>query len=194
VTGDPDVPPVTVQLRPGELLRFGPGVPVPVLVAQNDQETEATEATIQAAAPTAVVEDRQRGRRLVRWLLFVLPPLLVLAAVLAFLLPRRAGPALVISDIMVQSRQQSLGCGGTETITGTLHTNGAAGTITYRWSRSDGTVSGGLRQQVGAGVADVDVVLLWSFHGRGALQPSATLEVTGPDSISAGTVFAYVCK
>lgn len=173
---------------PGELLRFGPGVPVPAV----------TEDLSQAAAVwrgEALVDDgaharsRRRRRRLLGWLL----PLLVLLVVLAILLWQRSGPQPTVNGASVTASPQNVTCNGTANINGTLHTNGASGTITYRWRRSDGTISDTLRQQVTKGSADVHVVLLWSFNGKGTLHATATLEVLSPSPISAAADFTYTC-
>jgi hypothetical protein len=113
--------------------------------------------------------------------------------VLAVLLWQRVGSPIAVAGATVRADAPSLTCGGTATITGTLRTNGESGTITYRWKRSDGTVSGDLRQQVAKGTSQVDVVLLWAFHGQGTLRPTATLEVLSPSPATASTSFSYSC-
>jgi hypothetical protein len=170
---------------PGELLRFGPGVPVPAPAPDMSQanaiwlgETQAT------AAPS------RRRRRLTAWLL----PLLVLIAVLAILLWQHSGSPLTVTGATVHAASPSLKCDQTATVTATMHTDGASGTITYRWRRSDGTVSDTLRQQVAKGSTDVQVVLLWSFDGRGTIDATATLEVLSPNQLSAATIFGYACS
>ncbi|MFF3404214.1 hypothetical protein ACFYW6_37815 [Streptomyces sp. NPDC002659] len=76
---------------------------------------------------------------------------------------------------------------------GAVGTNGRAGTIRYRWRRSDGTVSGILREQVASGTRHTDVVLRWAFHGSGTLQATATLELLSPVQKTAHAMFRYVC-
>lgn len=182
---------VTINLSApasGELLRFGPGVPVPTAIADLSQAT----AIWRGEASPADGDDarRRRRQRLISWLL----PLLVLIAVLAILLWQRSGPSLTVTDVAVHAASPTLSCDGTATITATMHTNGANGTIAYRWRRSDGTVSDTLRQQAAKGSTDVHVVLLWSFHGRGTMNATATLEVLGPSQLSAAASFAYSCS
>jgi hypothetical protein len=85
-------------------------------------------------------------------------------------------------------------CNGTAVITGTLTTNGQAGTVEYRWRRSDGTVSHTLRQDVARGAQDTDVVLRWTFDGRGSLRATATLDVLTPNPTTAAVTFKYRCR
>lgn len=175
---------------PGELLRFGPGVPVPATILDLGQAAAVWRGENQPVAGGGNDDTRRRRRRLISWLL----PLLVLIAVLAILLWQHSGSALVVTDASVQAASPSLTCDGTATVTATMHTNGAEGTITYRWHRSDGTVSDVLRQQTTKGSTDVHVVLLWSFHGRGTVHATATLEVLSPSGLSESASFEYLCS
>jgi hypothetical protein len=187
----PDVPQPTVSLAapaPGELLRFGPGVPATIL--DLGQAAAVWRGENQPVAGGGNDDARRRRRRLINWLL----PLLVLIAVLAILLWQHSGSPLVVTDASVQAASPSLTCDGTATVTATMHTNGADGTITYRWHRSDGTVSDVLRQQTTKGSTDIHVVLLWSFHGRGAVHATATLEVLSPSGLSESASFVYSCS
>lgn len=168
----------------GELLRFGPGVPGAAPVGIGDQ------AAAIWRGEAAGFDEASRRRAWVPWLL----PLLVLIAVLAILLWQRTGSPITVGGATVRADAPSLTCDDTATITGTLRTNGERGTITYRWRRSDGTISGDLQQQVAKGTNQIDVVLLWAFHGQGTLQATATLEVISPSPASSSTSFAYSCK
>jgi hypothetical protein len=172
---------------PGEYLRFGPGVPMPVTTSPD--MTQAIAAWHGEAAPAEDTSPRRR-RLLLSWLL----PLLVLIAVIAILLWQRSGSQLSVTDAAVHATSPTLTCDGTANVAATMHTNGAAGTITYRWRRSDGTVSDALRQQVTKGSTNVQVVLLWSFHGQGSINATATLEVLSPSQLSASTTFIYTCR
>ena len=169
----------------GELLRFGPGVPGSAPVEVGDQAAAIWRGTAAGADGPS-----RRRRAWVPWLL----PLLVLIAVLAILLWQRTGSPITVGGAAVRADAPSVTCDGTATITGTLRTNGERGTITYRWKRSDGTVSGNLQQQVAKGTDQVDVVLLWTFHGEGTLQAAATLQVLSPSPSNASTSFSYSCK
>lgn len=167
---------------PGEYLRFGPGVP-----AAAPAERSRAAATWRGEALPE--EPGRRRRAWTRWIL----PFLVLLAVLAVLLWQRVGDPIAVTGLTVHTEVATVSCGETATVTGVLRTNGAAGTITYQWKRSDGTVSDQLRQQVAKGAKQVDVVLLWQFSGQGDLRPTATLDILSPGSAHASTTFGYAC-
>jgi hypothetical protein len=170
---------------PGEVLRFGPGVPR----AEPDMSRAASIwRGEQQSAPNA--DKPRRGRGLVRWLL----PLVVLLAVLAVLLWRYSGSSIAVTGVSIRAGQQALGCDGTEKLTGVLDTNGDEGTVTYRWQRSDGTFSNTLQQHVAKGTHQSEVTLLWTFDGKGAVHATATLEVLSPGSSSASADFTYSCR
>jgi hypothetical protein len=176
---------------PGELLRFGPGVP-----ELSESGAGRAAAVWRGEAAPGSDDDggdgsaerltKRRGRVLV-WSAL----LLVLVAILVFW-ERRSGP-VGVTGVTVSAPAASVGCGGTATVTGTLKTNGQAGTVTYRWTRSDGTVSADLRQQFTKDVDHANVVLLWTFNGTGSLRATATLQVVGPGSATASGTFEYVC-
>ncbi|MFG3054183.1 hypothetical protein ACGFZP_24950 [Kitasatospora sp. NPDC048239] len=170
---DPSADRFAEPFAPGELRRFGPGVPP------------------QAAAVWhgAAVPDARRPRRVWRWLV----PIVVLAAVLAFLYWRFTTPALAVTGVGVTTDPAGPGCGGTAVITAAVATNGGAGTIRYRWLRSDGTTSGEIAQEVPSGTHRTDLVLRWSFEGQGALQATATLDLLTPGPRTAAASFAYHC-
>lgn len=171
---------------PGEVLRFGPGVP-------SRAETDMSRIAgfwhgEQEPEPRA--QKPSRGRRLARWIL----PAAVLLAVVAVLLWRYASTPIAVTGVSARAGQQTLGCNGTETVTGVIDTNGEGGTVTYEWQRSDGTVSGTLQQHVSKGTHSSDVTLLWTFNGKGAAHATATLEVLSPGSRTASADFTYSCK
>ena len=164
--------------------RVGPGVPA----AQKQSSTSGIDPA--TAAAWHGVPPRKPRRALLRgWLL----PLLVLAVVIALLLWRQSGGRLSVSGVTAAAGTPSIGCDSTQTVTATLRTNGAAGTIVYRWVRSDGTVSDALRQTVGNGTKQVDVVLRWAFSGHGSMHALATIDVESPGTASAVASFAYNC-
>ncbi|AUY53316.1 hypothetical protein [Streptomyces sp. CB01881] len=164
-------------LAPGELRRFGPGVP-----------PQAAAVWHGAAVPDA--QQPRRPRRVGRWLV----PVAVLLAVLAFLYWRFATPALAVTGVGVTTDPAGPACGGTAVITAAVETNGGTGTLHYRWLRSDGTTSGEIAQDVRSGAHRTDLVLRWSFEGRGDLQATATLEILSPDTRTAAASFPYHCS
>ncbi|MGW6917507.1 hypothetical protein ACWGB8_27290 [Kitasatospora sp. NPDC054939] len=178
----PEIPPGSAAAGPpagpGEVRRFGPGVPPRAAAAWH------------GAAPPPEPEHR-RSRRALRWLV----PAAVLLALLALLDRCRAEPPLAVTGVAVTvDPAAGPGCGGTAVLTAAVATNGRAGTVRYRWLRSDGTASGELSQPVRAGQRRVDVVLRWTFDGPGTMRATATVEVRSPQPHSAAASFTYTCR
>ncbi|MBR7829273.1 hypothetical protein KDK95_23400 [Actinospica sp. MGRD01-02] len=164
--------------------RIGPGPAAALAGSGASRIDPATAAAWHGAAP------KKRRRALLRgWLM----PLLVLVGVIALLLWQRVGGRLEVSGVTASAGTASIGCDSTEVVTASLHTNGTAGTIVYRWVRSDGTVSGDLRQSVGDGTKQTDVVLRWAFSGHGSTRAVATIDVESPGAASAVASFVYSC-
>ncbi len=161
-------------LAPGELRRFGPGVPPLAAAVWHG-----------AAVPGSEPPRRRRARR---WLL----PLVLLLAVLALLFWRFATPALAVTGVGVTTDPAGPGCGSVAVIKAEVETSGA-GTLRYRWLRSDGTTSGEIGQDIGSGAHRTELVLRWSFEGRGSLAATATLEILAPGSRTAAVSFPYHC-
>ncbi|MGW6917509.1 hypothetical protein ACWGB8_27300 [Kitasatospora sp. NPDC054939] len=159
-----------------QLRRFGPGVPPQAAAVWHGE-----------AVP--VEEPPRKRRRVGRWLV----PVAVLLAVLALLYWRFSAPALAVTGVAVSTDPAGPGCGGTAVVTAAVDTNGGAGPLRYRWVRSDGTTSGELVQDVRSGTHRTDLVLRWSFDGRGELQNTATLEILSPGTRTSSTTFAYHC-
>lgn len=177
----------TGEPRADGLRRFGPGVPsatadVPALAAAVWHGTTRPGESAAAGAP-------RPGRRRLGWLL----PLLVLLAVLGYLAWQGSAQALSVTAVSVRTDPAGPACDGTATVIGTLRTEGRAGTVSYRWRRSDGTVSADIAQPVPKGSHQTDVVLRWTFEGKGAMAATATLEVLSPDSRTASASFTYTC-
>ncbi|MFD0345808.1 hypothetical protein ACFQ0M_06365 [Kitasatospora aburaviensis] len=167
------------SFAPGELRRFGPGVP-----------PQAAAVWHGATVPEQQQPERRRASR---WLV-PLALLLAVLALLAFLFWRFTTPALAVTGVGVTTDPAGPGCGGTAVITAAVETNGGAGTIRYRWLRSDGTTSDEIRQDVESGARKADLVLRWSFEGRGELQATATLQILSPDTRTAAASFPYRCS
>jgi hypothetical protein len=164
--------------------RIGPGVPA----ARKQPGTPGIDPAT-AAAWHGIPPGKPRRALLNGWLL----PLAVLVGVIALLLWQHLGGRLAVSGVAASAGTPSIGCDSTETVTATLRTNGDAGTIVYRWVRSDGTVSGAIRQPVSNGTKQTDVVLRWAFSGHGSMHALATIDVESPGAASAVAAFAYNC-
>ncbi|MCX4759270.1 hypothetical protein [Kitasatospora purpeofusca] len=162
-------------LAPGELRRFGPGVPPLAAAVWHG-----------AAVPGAEPPRRRRARR---WLF----PLVLLLAVLALLFWRFSTPALAVTGVGVTTDPAGPGCDSVAVIKAEVETNGGAGTLRYRWLRSDGTTSAEIGQDIGSGTHRTELVLRWSFEGRGSLAATATLEILAPGSRTAEVSFPYHC-
>lgn len=184
--------PTTTATTAGGLRRFGPGVPGPDTSAGTAHTAAVWHGTVRPGDPViAPVGSGSRRRRALRsWLL----PVLVLLAVVAYLVWQRMPHAVEVNGVAVANATAVQGCHSTAKVVGILRTSGGAGTVRYRWHRSDGTVSDELTQHVSKGHRSTDVVLLWTFDGPGSLTATATLEVLAPQHKSGSTTFAYRCK
>ncbi|MFJ8431634.1 hypothetical protein ACIQ9P_10050 [Kitasatospora sp. NPDC094019] len=160
-------------LAPGELRRFGPGVPPLAAAVWHGAAVPGTEPP---------------RRRVWRWLL----PLLLLLAVLALLFWRFSTPALAVTGVGVTTDPAGPGCDSVAVVKAVVETNGA-GTLRYRWLRSDGTTSAEIGQDIGSGTHRTELVLRWNFEGRGTLAATATLEILAPGSRTAAVSFPYHC-
>ncbi len=84
-------------------------------------------------------------------------------------------------------------CGGEYDITGTIFSNGKAGTVTYQWVRSDGVATPRLTVDVPSGQQLTTVHLYWTFSGAGTESATATLAVTAPEPAVASAQVLYSC-
>ncbi|MFG1665400.1 hypothetical protein [Streptomyces sp. Y7] len=171
----PAPPPDRVE---GTVLRFGPGVTAAV--------AERTHRTI----PAVPVPSAPPRRRLRRHAL----PALVLLCVLAFLAWQRLGPSVEVRTVAVTAQPTVLGCDDTADIVGLVTTNGRAGTLSYRWTRSDGTTSGVLRETVVRGQRQARLHLLWTFQGEGRRAARAELRIISPAHSAVTAHFTYDCR
>ncbi|MCQ9132316.1 hypothetical protein [Streptomyces hilarionis] len=148
----------------GTVLRFGPGVTAAV--------ARRTDRTLPALPPTPARPRRPARRHAL--------PALVLICVIALLAWQRLGPPLRVGAVRVTAAPAALGCDGTSDIVGVVATNGRAGTLSYRWTRSDGTASGTLREVLVRGQQQARLHLLWTFQGKGRYTARAELRVLSP--------------
>ena len=174
-------------------VRFGPGVPMPeVPVPAPDRATALWRGEV-GAADSGEDPALTWRRRLRRWILPLTVLILVIAVLIYYLWGRGSASPLSVGGASVQVSELSLGCGGTERLTGVIETNGGSGTIAYRWLRSDGTSSDRLSQQVASGERQVSVELDWSFDGYGATDATATISILSPQTEKATASFTYQC-
>jgi hypothetical protein len=160
----------------GGELRFGPGV---------------RSAPGWSVAGSVASPDRRRpGRR------SVIPALttLVIAAALAYLLLWRPDPLVVLGAEVAPAVDLGRSCDVTVDVVGTIRTNGRAGTIEYRWLRSDGESTAPLSQTVAADTPAIQVHLLWTLSGRGSYPATARLQILHPQPVEATGGFTYSCR
>ncbi|RSS92579.1 hypothetical protein EF903_09445 [Streptomyces sp. WAC05292] len=158
----------------GSVLRFGPGV------------TAAALAPFPVPVPAAPAS---RGGGLRRYALAAA----ILAAVLLYLGWQRLVPGIEVRDVAVSTDPAGPACGGTADIVADVRTNGRAGTLAYRWIRSDGTRSEELTERLVKGQEAAKLHLLWTFHGTGDYPATARLELRSPDRRTAEVAFTYRC-
>ncbi|MEU5076111.1 hypothetical protein AB0G76_31850 [Streptomyces asoensis] len=168
----PDPAPDRVE---GTVLRFGPGVSA--AVAQRTHRTLP-------AVPRPAAPSRVRRHAL---------PVLVIVLVVAFLAWQRLGPPVAVRSVDVAARPTAVGCDGTADIVGVVTTDGRPGTLSYRWTRSDGTASGVLREVVVRGQRQARLHLLWTFQGKGHYAARAQLHLVSPLDRTTTGHLAYDC-
>lgn len=162
----------------GTMLRFGPGVTA--AVAQRTHRTLPSMPLRPAPPPR---------RRLRRHAL----PVLVLIGVISLLAWQRIGPSLTTGAVQVVARPAVVGCDDTADVVGLVATNGRPGTLSYRWTRSDGTASGVLREVVAEGRRQARLHLLWTFQGKGHYAARAELHLLYPVDRTVVTDLTYDC-
>ncbi|WP_117208349.1 hypothetical protein [Allorhizocola rhizosphaerae] len=119
---------------------------------------------------------------------------LVLLAVVAFWLIERLRPLQISSATVSLAQDPSNQCDVKVHVIGTIKTNGAAGTVTYRWLTSDGRTQGPLSVAFNLGETEQNVPMFWDFKGRGTFEAKATLEILTPAHLEASKEFTYSCR
>ncbi|MFB7256987.1 hypothetical protein [Streptomyces nojiriensis] len=141
-----------------------------------------------SGAPYTAGAQRRRGRLRGR--------LIVAGAALAavFLLIRQqTGDPLSVTGVTVRPSSPAVGCDTVVTVLATIRSNGEGGTLSYRWRRSDGTVTSPVRQRIAPRARLTEVTLHWAFHGPGSMEATAVLEVLSPNPARAEATFTYTC-
>ncbi|WP_329274596.1 hypothetical protein [Streptomyces sp. NBC_01451] len=170
-------PPTLPDRTEGTVLRFGPGVTAAV--------AQRTHRTLPALPPPPAPSRRRLRRHAL--------PALVLICVIAFLAWQRLGPSVEVNTVEATAEPKVLGCDGTADIVGLVATNGRPGTLSYRWTRSDGTSSGVLREVVARGQRQARLHLLWTFQGKGHYAARAELRILSPADRTVVSHLTYDC-
>ncbi len=141
--------------------------------------------------------DAQPGTRRPRrgWAIaavFVL--LAAIGAAVTFVLMRQHGALAVTAVAVAPANPPGHGqCDVTVNVVGTIVTNGRGGTVTYQWTRSDGTTSPVQTATIASGRTSEQVHLYWTIRGRGTIQAGAKLRVLSPSVQAGSTSFVYSC-
>lgn len=169
--------------EPGEVIRYGPGVPV----KPGGQPSQTAEALWRAGR---LPPSRRRVR--LRRLLGTALTVILLAASGAILYLRFHHAPFQVSGVSV-SQQSATACG--LDVTGLIVTNGAAGTISYQWVFRPGhRTPQPLSQSVIAGQRDVYVTVSVQGQGQGSAFQTVTLQVLGPNTQSASMGVIIRCR
>ena len=169
------VPPAPT-MRAGDELRFGPGVP----------KTPAWPAVAPARRP------RRRWRRLVSVLSGLLT--LVLVVLVGLYVWQRLSPLVVEGATVAVPKPAGNRCDVTVDVVATVRTNGKGGVLRYQWFRSDASPGAVLSERVGRGQRVATLTLKWTFSGVGTTTETATVNITEPSPVQAGTQVAYRCR
>jgi hypothetical protein len=181
-----------------------PGAPLthgrPFAAPAAQSESPVFRITPQEGAPAApawpTVKGRRRRRGRLATVLVPMVPILAAAGVAAFILFNRlgtSGPALTITSVSVTS-PPTASCGQAVHVSAVINTNGGAGTIAYRWTRSDGQETPAQQLNATRDQTSYPVPLSWQIQGRGRFDAVATLTVTSPSGASPAVArFLYTC-
>jgi hypothetical protein len=155
-----------------ELTRYGPGVPA----------TSPPGAAHTAERIWRSGHADQSPRRLHRWrglARSALTVILLAASAVVLYLRFHHTPFHVTGVAITQQTQGRCGV----KLTGQIHTNGAAGTVSYQWLSQPGQrTPQPLSQSVSAGRNTVDVTIAVQGSGRGSASRTVTLQILDPDS------------
>src|SRR5215831_6130097 len=175
----PVEPPVAAV--PGDLVRYGPGVPAGPPAAG----AELTAERVWRGGPPP---KRRRRARVLKVLGYALTIILLAASGVLFYLRFHHAPLDVTRVAIVRSG--SAAC--SVTVTGRISTNGGAGTVTYQWLFPVGPPQT-LQQSVSAGQSAVDVKLNVEGTGHGMTSQRISLQVLRPDRRIASEYIVLSC-
>ena len=175
---------IAAGIDPGSIVRYGPGVPtVPPAIRE-----ALTAETIWRTG--RLPESSHRPVRIRRLLSTALTVVLLAASAVIFYLRFHHAPFNVTGVTI--SRQKHTVC--EVIVTGQIVTDGAAGTISYRWLYPPGqTPSQSLSQSVISGQKAVYVSIAIRGQGQGTASQTVILQVLGPDAKSASAGVTVSC-
>jgi hypothetical protein len=185
-------PPTEAALAPGStppspvagIVRYGPGVPVDLPVSQGGRTAEHVWS---GGPPPAPPRRSARLRRLGGSALTAV--LLVASGVILFL--RFYHPPFQVTGAAI-TQHTTAGC--RVDVTGRITTNGAAGTVSYRWLfEPAGQQATALRQSVASGQHAVDVTVAVEGSGSGTASRTAVLQVLSPSRRTASAHVTLTC-
>lgn len=174
----PVQPPVAAA--PGDLVRYGPGVPAAPPAAR----VELTAERVWRGSPGP----RRRRARLRQVLGSALTVILLAASGVLFYLRFHHVPLHVTRVAIVRSG----GAACRLTVTGQISTNGRPGTVTYQWLFPTGPPQT-LHQSVSPGQSTVDVQVMADGSGHGMASQLVWLQVLGPDRRTASEYILVSC-
>jgi hypothetical protein len=166
------------------IVRYGPGVPVQLPVSQGGRTAEHVWS---GGPPPEPPRRSSRLRRVGGTALTVL--LLAVSAVVLFL--RFYHPPFQVTSAAI-TQHTTAGC--RVDVTGRIATNGAAGTVAYRWLFKPGGQQGTtLRQSVASGQHAVNVTAAVEGSGSGIASRTAVLQVLSPGQRTASAHVTLSC-
>ena len=172
------------RLEPGstgtpDVTRYGPGVPAGQAGAEN---------VWRSGRPAGPPPGRSRRRRVLG---LALTLILLAAAGLVLWLRFFDHSPLNVTGVRVAEHAAN-GCA--VDVTGTITTNGSAGTISYQWAFQPQTEAPQqLSQSVAAGQRSVDVTISVEGQGHGSAAQTVTLEILGPAARSQSVPVSLSC-
>jgi hypothetical protein len=169
--------------RAAGIVKYGPGVPVVLPTSQGGRTAEHVWRGSQPPAPPRSARLRRLGGSALT------VTLLVASGVVLFL--RFYHPPIQVTGAAL-TQHALAGC--RVDVAGRVTTNGAGGTVTYRWlfepGRQQATT---LSQSVTSGQHAVDVIAAVEGSGQGSASQTAILQVLSPDRRTASTHVVLRC-
>jgi hypothetical protein len=166
-----------------QVIRYGPGVPVPGSVSRAGP-------TAEQVWRTGLPDEPRRPGRVRRLAGPTLSVALLVASGVVIFLRLHHGP-LGVTGVAITA-QVKHGC--REDVTARVGTTGGAGTVSYQWVfQPQVTAPRPLSQSVASGQSAVYVTASVAGQGHGSLAQTVTLQVLGPGHGSASAHVALSC-